>query len=108
MDGTSAHLLVWLLDATGLRRGEALALKWDCVDLKDLKNASVSVQRNLVFVRGKPVLEDTPKTQAGIRIVPVPFDLAAALKEERAKATSLFVFHKQNGEMMSETAFRNR
>ena len=106
LKGSRAHLLVWFLAATGLRRGEALGLMWDSIDIKDVNKATVHVKRNLVFVSGKGFLEDTPKTSKSIRSVPIPADLAIALKVERSKSNSLFVFHKKNGEMMTESSFR--
>lgn len=89
---------------TGLRRGEMLGLMWNCVDLN---KAEIKVCKNLVFVKGQSQLEDTTKTKAGMRTVPIPPQLLEELKEERAKTNSLFVFHKQNGEMMSQTSFKN-
>lgn len=106
LDGTRAHLFVWLLAATGVRRGEALGLMWDCVDLSDLSNATITVRRNLIFVNSVPRLEETPKTDAGFRVLPLPPDLAAALALNRKKARSIFVFPKSNGEMMTEGSFR--
>lgn len=107
LTGTRAYLLVWFLDATGLRRGEALGLMWDCVDLQDINAATVHVKRNLVYVKGKSYLEDTPKTSKSIRTVPLPPDLAAELVAARSKNNSMFVFPMTNGEMMTESSFRS-
>lgn len=106
LEGTRAHLLVWFLKATGLRRGEALGLMWNCVDISNINKATVQVQRNLVFVKGKAVLEDTPKTDCSNREVPIPPDLALALLVAKQKSKSIFVFAKKNGEMMTESSFR--
>ena len=106
LSGTRAHLLIWLLDATGVRRGEALGLMWDCVNLDDIQKATIFIRRNLVFVRGRSVLEDTPKTDSGFRELPLPADLAAELLKKRKTAKSLFVFPKSDGQMMSESSFR--
>lgn len=107
LEGTRAHLLVWLLAATGVRRGEALGLMWDCVDLSDLSNATITVRRNLVFVNSAARLEETPKTDAGFRTLPLPPDLAAALAKTRRTARSLFVFPNSSGEMMTSGSFRS-
>lgn len=73
-----AHGIVWrLLLETGLRRGEACALRWSDVDLT---METVSVARQAVRCRGRLIVEP-PKSTAGIRCVPISADLAAALRE---------------------------
>ena len=106
LSGTRAHLLVWLMDVTGVRRGEALGLMWDCVNVTDPKEATITIRRNLVYSKGKAVLEDTPKTDCGFRTIPIPSDLAETLIQKRRNTNSLFVFPMANGEMMSESSFR--
>lgn len=106
LEGTRAHLLVWFLKSTGLRRGEALGLMWNCVHIPNIKQATIQVKRNLVFVKGKAILEDTPKTDCSNREVPIPPDLALALLAHKQKSKSVFVFSKKNGEMMTESSFR--
>ena len=61
-------LLVFLLE-TGLRIGEALALTYADIDFEA---KTVSVNKNVVFIGGKRIDQDTPKSAAGIRVVPVP------------------------------------
>ena len=105
LEGTGqTYLFVLMGLKTGLRRGELLGLMWDAIDLD---KGEIKVFRNLVISNGKVFLEDTTKTKSGIRTVPIPPQLLEELKAERAKTNSLFVFHKQNGEMMSHTAFKN-
>ena len=100
---TRAHLLVWFLLATGARRGEALGLKWDCVDLV---NAEVTLKRNLVFLDHKNTdLRDYMKTEASARTVPLPQDLCEALKRERQQTSSLFVFHRVDGSCFIAQSF---
>ncbi|HVA61582.1 MAG TPA: tyrosine-type recombinase/integrase [Mycobacteriales bacterium] len=69
---------LWLLLATtGLRRGEALGLCWDCVDLDA---ARLSIRCSLVDVDwGRPVWSD-PKTARGRRVVALDPATVAALK----------------------------
>lgn len=57
-----------LLALTGLRRGELLGLRWS--DL-DLRASTARIQRQVVVVNGRPVVRDTPKTEAGRRTVPL-------------------------------------
>lgn len=100
---TRAHLFVWLALATGMRRGELLGLMWDCVDLE---KATVQVRRNLVFVgRNESQLNDYTKTEAGMRTLPIPFDLCAVLLKYRATAKSLFVFTDSKGEVFRASTF---
>lgn len=94
------------MDVTGVRRGEALGLMWDCVNVTDPKEATITIRRNLVYSKGKAVLEDTPKTDCGFRTIPIPSDLAETLIQKRRNTNSLFVFPMANGEMMSESSFR--
>ena len=69
LDGiTTKPLLVFLL-ATGLRVGEALALTFADIDFHD---KTVSVNKNVVFIEGKRIDQDTTKSAAGVRIVPIP------------------------------------
>lgn len=73
---TKYSLLYRFLLATGLRIGEALALKHSDFDFE--KNL-VSVNKNVVFVGGKRI-EQKPKTEAGNRRVPVPQKLCEEIK----------------------------
>lgn len=104
VEGTRAYLFVWFALATGVRRGEACGLRWDCVDLD---NATVRLCRNLVFMDHANVeLRDTMKTKAGDRTIPLPLDLRDALREERAKAKSIFVFTDTKGAPFCAGSFR--
>lgn len=101
---TSAYLFVWFLLATGARRGEALGLKWDCVDLD---SGVVHLRRNLVLLdHTETELREYMKTDAGTRSVPLPDDLRDALRAERQRATSMFVFHRPNGACFNAQSFK--
>jgi len=95
VEPTRAYLFVWFLLATGARRGEACGLMWDSVDLE---KAEVTFRRNLVFIdKVKTELRNYMKTDAGTRTVALPYDLCEALREERQKAKSVFVFTSPSG-----------
>lgn len=66
-DNAYEPLFLFLL-GTGLRIGEALALTWEDIDVE---HKSVSVTKNVVFIEGKKVVQQNPKTAAGIRKVPI-------------------------------------
>ncbi|MDP9408204.1 MAG: site-specific integrase [Actinomycetota bacterium] len=73
---------LWLLvTALGLRRGEALALRWEDVDLEA---GHLRVRATLQRVEGRLVRADVPKTQASRRTLPLPAVVVDALRAHRA------------------------
>ena len=60
-------VLYWLLLVTGMRRGEAIGLRWEDVDLD---GQALHIAQQITEVRGKSVV-DTPKTKRGARLVPI-------------------------------------
>ena len=75
------YALWLLLVSVGLRRGEALALTWDDIDLD---SGQLRVRRNLQRVR-KELIFGTPKTKRSMRTVPLPRRCVAALKARAAE-----------------------
>lgn len=78
LDHVAAHrldALFELLIFTGLRRGEALALRWTDVDLE---RGVVTIRSNLTEVRGVPH-EGSPKTRKGVRRVDIGARTVGAL-----------------------------
>ena len=65
-----------LVAATGMRRGEVCALRWDDVDLSD---ETVRIGRSVVAAKGGAILR-APKTRASIRTVAIDPDTAAILE----------------------------
>ncbi|MEU3273550.1 site-specific integrase [Saccharomonospora sp. NPDC006951] len=55
--------------ATGVRIGEALALHWEDVDLDA---GMVSISYTVIRVRGVGLVRKSPKTDSGIRVLPLP------------------------------------
>jgi integrase len=68
-----------LLATTGMRRGEALGLKWDDVSLDGCR---VTIKRGLVLA-GAKVLESPPKTKSGGRLVMLHPRTTDALRAHR-------------------------
>lgn len=76
---------VILLLYTGLRVGELLALKWDCVDfekktltvkgnVKQIKNRDSNIQGNYITIE-----QNTVKTKSGMRVIPLSKSALEAL-----------------------------
>lgn len=66
--GTPYDFLFNLLLSTGLRIGEALALTTDDFDLE---RKEVTVNKNVVFMGTKRIVQDEPKTSSGVRVLPL-------------------------------------
>ena len=82
-----------LLAITGIRLGEALALRWQSVDLEA---RTLSITHSLWRGRLKP-----PKTEASIRALRIPSSLSEILREHKARssfsAPDDFLFCKSDG-----------
>lgn len=70
-----------LLASTGMRRGEALGLRWDNVDLEA---GRVSVRDTLISVNYE-VLQGDAKTQKGVRVIDLDDTTVASLKSHRRR-----------------------
>ena len=66
-----------LLMYTGMRRGEALGLRWEDIDLE--KNV-LTIQRNVTHPQQNTPVVTTPKTKAGRRSIPIDPNLLEMLK----------------------------
>lgn len=73
--------LWWILGTTGMRRGEALGLRWSDVDLD---KGQIKVQRALVTGDGGKQWS-SPKTKAGRRVVSIDEDTVAVLRTHKAR-----------------------
>jgi integrase len=79
--GDRLEALWLLLFAMGLRRGEALGLRWDDVDLAA---GELRVRRQLQRVKGALLIRDL-KTARSRRTLPLPDTVAVALKAHRKR-----------------------
>ena len=69
-----------LLVTTGLRLGEALALRWSDVDLEERR---ISVKRAVQRQRGAGLVFVEPKSARSRRIVPIPPETVKLLEDQR-------------------------
>jgi integrase len=100
--------LVGLAGGTGLRWGECVGLRWECVDL-DAK--TLTVIRVAVEVAGSVTSKPYPKTRAGRRTVPIPDPEAELLKVHRelvAAGPAGELFTNSAGGPVRRTLFRSR
>jgi len=67
--------------ATGMRRGELLALRWQDVDLE---RKTLQVRRAVDQLPHRGYIENEPKTARGIRQIELPQFVIDALKKQRA------------------------
>jgi integrase len=69
------HLLI----VTGMRRGEAVGLRWSDIDLLD---RSAVVVQQITEVRGRSIVS-TPKTKRSARVLALDDDIVQALRRHR-------------------------
>lgn len=91
-----------LLYYTGLRKGEALALTRNDIDLHA---RTIQVNKAVYYSSNAPIVQE-PKTEAGIRKVPIPPVFAARLRTYVNSLAGLVLFPARDGGLMSATAFR--
>lgn len=87
----------------GLRRGEALALTPGDFDWE---NRTVSISKVIIYDSNKPLLKDYPKSDNGIRIIPLPEASVKRIKPYVESCTDRFLFHADNNEMMTAIGYR--
>lgn len=93
---------VTMLYYCGLRRGEALALTKDDFDFT---NRTVSISKVIIFNNNVPEIKPYPKSDNGIRSVPLHKACVDILKPYVDKCEG-FIFKGQNTALMTETAYK--
>ena len=85
-DGYFEILLLAL--ATGMRRGEIMALQW--VDL-NLATGELNIRRQVYYVKGEMIISE-PKTKSSIRTIILPKSVANVLAELKKTVKSRWIF----------------
>ena len=80
--GTRLEALAVLVLRLGLRKGEALALLWDDVDLDA---GRLQIHATLKRRPGQGLVRDVPKTSSSRRTLPLPSNCAAALRAHQLR-----------------------
>lgn len=104
--GTRAYLFVMLGMYAGLRREEICGLQWKDIDLKATP-PRLTVNNAMQFTGGKAVFPSPLKSKAAHRTIPLPDNLAQALRDEKAKTNSFFVIRGGNGQQITYQGMRN-
>lgn len=100
--GTHEHgMFLAVLYYLGLRRGEALGLKWEDFDFEE---NLVHVQRDIDYV-GSTAQEGALKTAAADRFVPLPGELLPILKQHRAFGPE-YLFHTKDDKPWSQNTYK--
>ena len=102
-------LFAFLLLCTGLRKSEALALQWSDVDFAARE---IRVTKSIDYLDGADPKYKAPKTEAGIRTVPILDILAEPLEAARGASASPYIFPNpastrggRGGGLMTERAY---
>jgi integrase len=80
--GDRLEALVTLALSIGLRKGEALALRWDAVDLDE---GRLSIVATIDRIKGGGLVIGEPKTARSRRTLPLPDVCVEALREHRGR-----------------------
>lgn len=71
-------VMYMILLTTGIRRGECFGLKWKDIDLE---HKLISIERNVSYTSKAGIVVGLPKTNTGIRIIPITDKLMQFLSE---------------------------
>lgn len=91
---------------SGLRRGEAIPLRWGDIDFK---SGTISVTKFVEMVNGQPCQKPYGKTACSRRTIDIPSQLVSFLESEYSASNSTpmeLVCPDTSGKMMSEESFR--
>jgi len=93
------RLIYTLLLTTGMRRGECFGMQWGDVDFE---NRIIHIERNVTYSTLKGISVGLPKTNTGIREIPITESVVALLTDYKASegqnislSDNMFLFHSE-------------
>ena len=98
-------LIIGLMLETGMRVGEALALRWQYVDIKRKRLRVEATMLNLANKK-QCVLQESPKTISSRRVIPLTNKAIEILEKAQANAKNEYVFTNGRGEPLTYEALR--
>lgn len=98
-------LIIGLMLETGMRVGEALALRWKYVDIKRKRLRVEATMLNLANKK-QCVLQESPKTISSRRVIPLTNKAIEILEKAQANAKNEYVFTNGRGEPLTYEALR--
>lgn len=94
---TAAMIMLY----AGLRRGEVAALTWSDIDFT---KKTITVNKSITYKGNSPQSVKSPKTAAGVRVIPIPDILVNHLRG--LPQSSLLVVTSASGRQMTESAWK--
>ena len=101
LDGNDKKLISLGL-YTGMRRGEILALRWE--DISFAENL-IYVHHGVTYDNNRPIV-GSPKSKAGIRMIPIKAELKNILSEYQQREGYVIENTRNSDTPISETAYR--
>ena len=98
----SDRIFVFILYGCGLRRGEALALTKNCIDLK---KRTLTVTQSVAFEKETPYIKN-PKSYNGFRTVPIPDLILPAVEKYIKFLQQDKLFHMKDGRWVTKSSYR--
>ena len=100
--GNEIWLFPYIALLTGLRKGEILALQWKDIDFTE---NIIHVTKSVYYEHNRPKIKE-PKTESGIRMVPLLDALKERLLREPNRKPNNFVISDENGQPISNKKYR--
>lgn len=72
------RVMIFLLLDSGMRRGELLGLEWKDIHFE---TSTIHICRNSIYLPGKGIFTETPKTQKSIRTIKLPVESMEMLRQ---------------------------